>query len=127
MRTYGLRWKVELSFKRLKSEMNMTYTHSKTLKGLVQETEARILFDTVSLFHKNDAGDYRHAAENVRTLTALATKFIAKCLPYRRFVRVIVYSFSDAGISDSSLEHLMYSRTPHGTPKNRKDRSVFIK
>jgi DNA-binding MurR/RpiR family transcriptional regulator len=46
---YKLRWKVELCFRRLKSNLNLNYTYSLTHKLWEQHIEARMLIDTISV------------------------------------------------------------------------------
>ena len=46
---YALRWKVETSFRRLKTDLCLESAHSSTKHGFVQELEARILFDTFAV------------------------------------------------------------------------------
>ena len=46
---YSLRWRVETSFRRLKTDLNLEVAHSMTTNGFAQEIEARILFDTFSV------------------------------------------------------------------------------
>ena len=48
-RLYGLRWRVETSFRRLKSDLNLEKAHWMTPRGYVQEVQARILYDTVTV------------------------------------------------------------------------------
>eukprot|EP00953_Heterococcus_sp_UTEX-ZZ885_P018496 10323-Heterococcus_DN1.PRE.11 len=45
---YALRWRVETSFKRLKSYLNLEDSHSMTPELYIQEIQARILLDTVT-------------------------------------------------------------------------------
>lgn len=47
--TYAKRWRVETSFRRLKSDLNLECSHSMTPELYVQEVQARILLDTVSM------------------------------------------------------------------------------
>lgn len=46
---YKLRWRVELCFRRLKSNLNLNYTYSLLQKTWEQQIEARMLIDTVSV------------------------------------------------------------------------------
>jgi hypothetical protein len=52
-RLYGLRWRVETSFRRLKSDLNLETAHSMTSKAYVQEVQARILYDTVAVLSQD--------------------------------------------------------------------------
>jgi hypothetical protein len=45
---YSLRWRVETSFKRLKSYLHLEDSHSMTAELFIQEVQARILLDTVT-------------------------------------------------------------------------------
>lgn len=45
---YALRWRVETSFKRLKSYLNLEDSHSMSAHMFIQEVQARILLDTVT-------------------------------------------------------------------------------
>lgn len=47
-RLYALRWRVETSFKRLKSYLNLEDSHSMSAAMYIQEIQARILLDTVT-------------------------------------------------------------------------------
>jgi hypothetical protein len=44
---YKLRWRVELSFKRLKSHLHIEKIHSISEKNWLQDLQFRILFDTI--------------------------------------------------------------------------------
>jgi len=46
---YAKRWRVETSFRCLKSDLNMECAHSMTPDAYIQEIEARILLDTLSM------------------------------------------------------------------------------
>jgi IS4 transposase len=46
---YKLRWTVETSFRRLKSNLNLETSHSMSLQLFEQELEARILLDTLAV------------------------------------------------------------------------------
>lgn len=46
---YASRWRVEESFKRLKSNLKLEKAHAKTPALYIQEVEARVLLDTVTL------------------------------------------------------------------------------
>ncbi|CAN0524881.1 unnamed protein product [Laminaria digitata] len=46
---YASRWRVEESFKRLKSNLNLEKAHAKTPALYIQEVEARVLLDTITL------------------------------------------------------------------------------
>jgi hypothetical protein len=46
---YALRWRVETSFRRLKTDLNAESVHSMTPEGFAQELQARILFDTYAM------------------------------------------------------------------------------
>ena len=50
---YSLRWRVETSFRRLKTDLSMETSHSMLPDGFVQEIEIRILVDTVSVLTSN--------------------------------------------------------------------------
>ena len=45
---YKLRWRVELSFKRLKSHLNINKMHAKSERLWKQEMQHRILLDTIT-------------------------------------------------------------------------------
>ena len=47
MKLYRKRWRVELHFKRLKSQLHINTIYSKTEKLWLQEIQARILYDTI--------------------------------------------------------------------------------
>jgi Transposase DDE domain len=51
---YGLRWRVETSFRRLKSNLLLEKAHSMSLDLYVQEIEARILLDTLTMMTTNN-------------------------------------------------------------------------
>lgn len=51
---YALRWRVETSFRRLKTDLSLETAHSMTTEGFVQEIEARILFDTFSILSSSN-------------------------------------------------------------------------
>jgi len=46
---YASRWRVEESFKRLKSNLKLEKAHAKTPDLYIQEVEARVLLDTITL------------------------------------------------------------------------------
>ena len=46
---YASRWRVEESFKRLKSNLKLEKSHARTPDLYIQEIEARILLDTLTL------------------------------------------------------------------------------
>lgn len=46
---YASRWRVEESFKRLKSNLKLEKAHAKTPALYIQEVEARVLLDTITL------------------------------------------------------------------------------
>jgi IS4 transposase len=46
---YGLRWRVETSFRRLKSNLLLEKAHSMSLNLYVREIEARNLLDTLTM------------------------------------------------------------------------------
>lgn len=57
-RLYALRWKVETGFRRLKSNLRLEKAHSMCLRLFVQELEARILLDTVTMLSDEKAPKY---------------------------------------------------------------------
>lgn len=46
---YGMRWEIELAFKRLKSNLKLEYSHSMSPVLYNQEVEMRVLMDTLTL------------------------------------------------------------------------------
>lgn len=46
---YASRWRVEESFKRLKSNLKLEKAHARTPSPYIQEVEARVLLDTITL------------------------------------------------------------------------------
>ncbi|CAN0524942.1 unnamed protein product [Laminaria digitata] len=46
---YASRWRVEESFKQLKSNLNLEKAHAKIPALYIQEVEARVLLDTITL------------------------------------------------------------------------------
>lgn len=50
---YASRWRVEESFKRLKSNLRLEKAHAKTPDLYIQEVEARVLLDTITLRLQN--------------------------------------------------------------------------
>lgn len=62
---YKMRWKVETSFRRLKTNLNLEVSHSMTPKLYLQEVDARILFDTLNMLtnpKNKDSKDSKHVS-----------------------------------------------------------------
>lgn len=55
---YASRWRVEESFKRLKSNLKLEKSHSLTPELYYQEVEARVLLDTITLLTKLENESY---------------------------------------------------------------------
>lgn len=55
---YASRWRVEESFKRLKSNLKLEKSHSLTPELFYQEVEARVLLDTITLLMKLEKDSY---------------------------------------------------------------------
>jgi len=77
---YALRWRVETSFKRLKSYLNLEDSHSMCPSLYVQEIEARILLDTLTMqlqtlrvyalrAQKTDFGEKESHTKQLRAIT----------------------------------------------------------
>jgi hypothetical protein len=54
---YASRWRVEESFKRLKSNLKLEKAHARTPDLYIQEVEARVLLDTITLRLQRKAGE----------------------------------------------------------------------
>ncbi|CAM9693681.1 unnamed protein product, partial [Pylaiella littoralis] len=54
---YASRWRVEESFKRLKSNLKLEQAHARTPDLYIQEVEARVLLDTITLRLQRKAGE----------------------------------------------------------------------
>lgn len=61
---YQKRWNVELSFRRLKSNLNLNYTYSLKEKTWLQSVQCRVLADTVSIIY----GGTQHCRKTLRLL-----------------------------------------------------------
>lgn len=74
---YALRWRVETSFRRLKTDLSLEHAHSMTPSAFVQEVELRILFDTHAILSnsilnsKNDEHIHRSKHKHLTYFTAL--------------------------------------------------------
>jgi hypothetical protein len=98
---YKLRWRVESSFKRLKSVLNLENSHSRTPAGFMQEVEARILFDTVCV-NTARATDCSESVKGYLVAVDLCNtvcKVIMICsevvLPYKSFLKILIAEHSD--------------------------------
>jgi hypothetical protein len=102
---YALRWRVETSFRRLKSDLHLEQCHSRTPTGYVQEVEARILLDTLSVLTSRPEASpptYRPVSY-FRSLDAVIStvNVIKVCselhLDNQQFLRLLRASRDDAG------------------------------
>jgi hypothetical protein len=50
---YALRWRVETSFRRLKTDLNLEVSHSMSPSKYIQELQARVLYDTLSMLTRD--------------------------------------------------------------------------
>jgi hypothetical protein len=51
---YALRWRVETSFRRLKTDLNLEVSHSMSPGKYIQEIQARVLYDTMTMLYISD-------------------------------------------------------------------------
>eukprot|EP00953_Heterococcus_sp_UTEX-ZZ885_P010538 6156-Heterococcus_DN1.PRE.15 len=60
---YSLRWRVETSFRRLKTDLNLEVSHSMTPEGYTQELQARVLYDTLSMLLNSGLQDTQSSSK----------------------------------------------------------------
>ena len=87
---YKLRWRVESSFKRLKSVLNLEKSHSRTAVGFAQEVEARILFDTVCVNQCDEpASGYLKSVDMCNTVCKVMLICAETMLSYKSFRSIL--------------------------------------
>lgn len=87
---YKLRWRVESSFKRLKSVLNLEKSHSRTAVGFAQEVEARILFDTVCVNQCDEpASGYLKSVDMCNTACKVMLICAETMLSYKSFRSIL--------------------------------------
>lgn len=111
---YAKRWKVETSFRRLKTDLNLEVCHSMTDSGFVQEVEARILLDTAAKlsekfpccnFKKRDNTYHKRIERIVEVLYAI--KICSELnLKFNSFQKIFQKIVLEKENSNYSIDHI---------------------
>ena len=97
---YRKRWQVELSFRRLKSNLNLNYTFARSPRIWEQHVEARVLLDTISMTPQCDAEKTRETC----TIKKVKRRFYPKRVCYLMSNLLLVDSSFSAKLFHSPLK-----------------------
>jgi hypothetical protein len=101
---YRKRWEVELSFRRLKSNLNLNYTFALSPRIWEQHVEARILLDTVSVMPRREIDNQPKQVERRRLYPKRACYLMSKVLLAFSNIKPSYLVFSCCLFGDEGIE-----------------------